>query len=98
MWSIKQDTNELSIKQKQTQKTQRTDLWLPRAGDRDGFGVCNYQIQTITIQRMDKQHGPSVLHRELYQHPVINYDGKNMKKKYICLKESLCCMAESSTL
>ena len=55
---------------------------------------------------MDKQHSPFVKHRELYQYPVINYDGKNMKKNYIyiymcvcvCLKESLCCMAEINTL
>ena len=32
---------------------------------KEGLGVWDYQIQTI-IYRMDKQQGPTVLHRELY--------------------------------
>ena len=39
---------------------------------------------------MDKQHSPSVKHRELYQYPVINYDGKNMKKNYIYICVCVC--------
>ena len=53
----------LSMRQKQTQ---RTDLWLPSGGGgwgRDGLGVWDQQMQT-SIQRMDK--GPTVQHRELY--------------------------------
>ena len=42
----------LSTKHIQTQ-TQRTDLWLSARRKRDGMGVQNQQIQTIT-HRMDE--------------------------------------------
>ena len=32
------------------------------------------------IQRMEKQQGPTVYHRELYSGPVINQNGKNLEK------------------
>ena len=32
---------------------------------------------------MDKQQGPSVQHRELFQYPVINHTGKEYEKEYI---------------
>ena len=43
---------------------------------------------------MDKQQGPTVQHRELYQYPVINHNRKQYEKEYIEITESLCCTAE----
>ena len=37
---------------------------------RDGLSIWDQQMQTITY-RMDKQHGPTVQHRELY---LISYN------------------------
>ena len=37
-----------------------------------------------SIYRMNKQQGPTVLHRELYiQYPVIHHNGKEYEKEYI---------------
>ena len=66
------------------QQTQKTDLWLPKG--RDGSGVWDQQMQT---NRMDIQQGPTAQHRNYIQHPVINYNGKNIKNVYICITESL---------
>ena len=53
-----------SMKQKWTQQTPRTDLWLPR--EKDGLGVWDSRMHTI-IQRMDKQQGPTIhTAQELY--------------------------------
>ena len=32
------------------------------------------------------------------QYPVINHNGKEYEKEYICITESLCCRAEIKTL
>ena len=32
------------------------------------------------------------------QYPVINHNGKEYEKEYICITELLCCTAEMSTL
>ena len=39
-------------------------------------------MQTI-IYRIDKQQGPTVEHRELFQYPVINHNEKEHEKEYI---------------
>ena len=31
------------------------------------------------------------------QYPVINHNGKEYEKEYICIIESLCCTAETNT-
>ena len=31
------------------------------------------------------------------QYPVINHNGKEYEKEYICITESLCCTAETNT-
>lgn len=46
--------------------------------------------------RLDEQQGPTAQYRE-YQHPVINHNGKQHKKKACpCTTESLHCTAESN--
>ena len=57
----------LFTKQKDSQ-TQKTNLWLPKGkggGGGDKLGVWDQQVQT-TIYKIDKQHSPTVQHRELY--------------------------------
>ena len=33
-----------------------------------------------------------------YQYPLINHNGKEYEKEYICITESLCCIAEINTI
>ena len=74
---------------KQTQ-TQRIDLWLPKGrgeSGREGLGAWDRQMQTIT-QRMDEQQGPTVSTGNYIQHPVINHNGKEYKKRiYVYIYE-----------
>ena len=59
-------------------------------------------MQTI-IYRMDKQQGPTVLHRHYSQYPVVNNNGKEHEKEYtyihtyIDITESLCYIAGINT-
>ena len=46
-------------------QTQRADVVVKGVGGRDGLGVWDQQMQTITC-KMKKQQGPTVQHRELY--------------------------------
>ena len=74
---------------------QRTDVCLPRTGERDRLGVWGRLMQTIKF-RMDKYQAPAVWHRELcyIQSPGINHDGKGYFKKnvYMFKNESLSCI------
>ena len=47
---------------------------------KDGLGVWDQLLQTI-IYRMDKQQGPTVWPRELYQYPMISHNGKEYEKE-----------------
>ena len=51
-----------------------------------------------TAYRMDKQWGPTLLHRQLYP---ISWDRLwwkvILKKEYVSMTESLCCTAEIDT-
>ena len=54
-------------------------------------------MQTITYRR-DNQQGPTVEHRELYSVSWETITEKNIKKNvYMCITDSLCCMAEINT-
>ena len=50
------------------------------------------------IYKIDKQQGPTVQHGNYIQYPVINHNGKEYEKEYICITESFCCMAEINTM
>ena len=67
MWNLKYDTNELIYETETDSETQKTNLWLPKGkGDgRDKLGVWDQQIYTV-VNKIDKQQGPTVQHRELY--------------------------------
>ena len=68
MWNLKYDTNEL-IYETETDSGDIENRFVVAKGEggweREGLGIWDYQMQTI-IYRMDKQHGPTVEHRELY--------------------------------
>ena len=82
-WNLKYDTNELSMKQKQTHK--RTDLWLPRGrGGKEGmeweFGVSRYKlvyIEWINNKVLWYSTGNYI------QYPGTNHNGKECKKEYV---------------
>ena len=78
MWNLNYDTNELIYETETNSQTQRTDLWLPRMGER--LGICDQPMQTI-IYRMDRQQGPIVQHKNYIQYPVINHNGKEYGKE-----------------
>ena len=72
----------LSMKQKQTHGYREQTCGCQRGGDpgREGLGVWDQQMQTLTARR-DKQQGPTVQHSELYsiscKKTIME---KNMKK------------------
>ena len=39
MWNLKYDTNELIYETERDSQAQRTELWLPGVGERDGLEV-----------------------------------------------------------
>ena len=47
-------------------------------------------MQTIYRERMDKQQGPTVKHRNYIQHPVISHNGKEYKRECIDVQLSHC--------
>ena len=54
----------LFTKRRQTHR--QRNLWLPKGKQgRDQLGVWDQQIQA-TIYKIDKQQGPTVMHRKLY--------------------------------
>ena len=53
-----------------------------RGCERDGVGVWGEQMQTIT-QRMAKQQGPTVQHRELHSKTCDKPIEKNVRKECI---------------
>ena len=67
MWNLKYGTNETIYETEKESRTEKIDWWLSRG--RDGLGVWDQQMQTITY-RMNKQQFPNVQHRGLY---LISY-------------------------
>ena len=52
-----------------------------RGWGRDKLGVWDQQMQT-TVQKIDKQQGPNVQHRELYSISLLTtYNGKEYEKE-----------------
>ena len=73
MWNLNYDTNELIYETETDSQTQRAAIWLR---GRNGLGVWDWQIQTITYG-IDIQQGSTVQHRELYS---ISCDKAQQKK------------------
>ena len=95
----------LPTKQKQTH-SHREETMAAKGERYRGLGLAdaNYiEWLYISIQRMDKQQGPAVYHKQLYQYSLINNNGKEYKRKkyikvhlyvYINITESLCYIAD----
>ena len=91
----------LSAKEKQTHR-HREQTWGCQGGGKVGEGYvgslgladANYiYIEREWINKVQLYSTGNYI-----QYPVINYNGKNMKKNVrICLTESLCCTAEINT-
>ena len=79
MWNLKYDTNELIYETERDSQAQRTELWLPGVGERDGLEVWCQQMQA-SIYRLDKQQVLPVYHREYIQYPVIEHDDEEKRK------------------
>ena len=72
VWTLKYNINELVYGTEmdlQRQKTEQTPGCQGGGWERNAAGLWGQQIQTI-IYRMDKQQGPTVLHREMYSKPL----------------------------
>ena len=59
----------------------------------DGLAAWDRKIQTI-IYRTDKQKVLRYSTGNYIQYPLINHNGKEHEKDYICITQSLCHTAE----
>ena len=57
------------------------------------FGISRYTL--VYVKQMNKMLLSST--GNYIQYPVINHNGQEYEKEYICVSESLCCMPESNT-
>ena len=65
-WDLKYDTGELYYETETGSQTLKTEGGCQSGGwRRNGVGGRSYQMQAF-LNRMDKQLGPTVQHRELY--------------------------------
>ena len=80
-WNLKYDPNELIYKPETDSHTQRTDLWLPRGGVRDGW--------TGSWGLVDANYTGWINSKVLYstenyiQQPVINHNTNEYEKEHI---------------
>ena len=89
----------LYTKQKQTHR-HRKQTYGYRRGKGGELGVQDEH--THTTFKIDKQHRPTVQHRELYSIFCNNLYGKRNRKGmdiyiYICITESLSCTLKTNT-
>ena len=109
MWNLKYDTNELICKTETDSQKQRTDLWLPREGGwgREGFEFVISRCKLSYIGWINNKILLYITGNHV-QYPVINHNGKEYEKEYVCVyiyiyikniykTESHCCTAEINT-
>ena len=100
MWNLKYDPQELICETEIDAQTQKTDLWLGQGGvERPGEGWSGSlgSVDASYHYRMDGQQGPIVSSGNCIQYPIINYNGKEHRKK-IYIYKTLCCIPEISTI
>ena len=87
----------LSTKQKELQM-QKTNLWL--LGVRGGGGI-NWEIgmDIYTLLYIKETTSKDLLYStgNSTQYSVMAFRGKESKKVYICITDSLCCTPETNT-
>ena len=96
--SKKNDTNELTYKQKQTHRHGKQTYGHQRGkvGGRDKLGVWDWHVYTA-IFKIDNQQGPTYSTGNYIQYLIITYNGKESKTEYMHIykTESLCCTPET---
>ena len=97
-WNLKYDTNEHIYETETDSQTKTTDLWLPGVGGGGGmdweFGISRCKLVYIGwINNWVLLYSTG----NYIQYPVINHNGKEYEKEYMCITESLCCTAEINT-
>ena len=95
MWNLKYDTNELIYETETDLQTENRLVvakgeWvgerrtgISELADVNYYGINNNVLPYSTGNNI--------------QYPVINHNGKEYEKVYICITESLCCTAEINT-
>ena len=84
MWNLKYDTNELIYETETGSQTQRTDLWLPRAGG--GVGKeWEFEISRHKLLYIGWINNKVLLYStgNYIRYPVINHNGKEYGKECI---------------
>ena len=83
MWNLKYDTNDISMKQKQTyrHREQTCGCW-KGVWVRDGLGIWGQQIQTIYIGWVNNKVQPYSTGNYV-RYAVINHNGKEYEWKRI---------------
>ena len=65
---------------------------------REGLGVADQQMQTIIYIFIAINNKVLLYSTGNYiQYPVINHNGKEYEKEYVCIIESFYCIAEINT-
>ena len=99
MWNLKYDTNEPIHETKTDSPTYRIGLWLPR-GRGGGRGMeWMFGISRCKLLYIEWLNNKALLYsiENYIKYPTINHNGKEHKKRYMCITESLCCTAEINT-
>ena len=94
MWNLKCDTNKPKYETETKSRTQKTDGWLPRGRRGEVGQEWEFEISRCKLIYTEWINNKVLLYRtgNYIQHPMINYNGKDMKKNIcICITESLYC-------
>ena len=78
----------VSTKQKQTHRQKETDLWLPRGKEGVGEGwIGSLGLADAKLLYRGWRNNKVLLHStgNYIQYPVINHNGKEYEKEYICV-------------
>ena len=98
MWNLKYDTNEL-IYETETDSDIENRLVVAKGEGGEGgkdseFGISRCKL--LYIGWINNKVLPYSTGNYI-PYPAINHTGKEHKKEYICISESLCCTAEINT-
>ena len=81
-----------------TKPKKLTDLWLRKRRDYGGGKDWESEVSRWKLLHIQQINHKFLLDTRYYiQYPVINLNGKKYFKRYMCVAESLCCIAEINT-
>ena len=95
MWNLKYDTNEL-IYETETDSDIENRLVVAKGEGGEGGKDSEFGISRCKLLYIGWVNNKVLLYStgNYIQYPVINHNGKEYEKEYICITESLCCTAE----